>query len=108
MRMWDERRVHPHRHLGACLGLSPVAGASDVCALCDGKQLHDVPELVGERDVDSAQSDDPLPMYFFDREVTSEGKSGEDRDFRRGVESLDISGRISFCESETLSFCESL
>ena len=89
----DHRRVHAHADLAVDL-------------LGDREQLHDVAELVRGRDVVGGDVRDALAVDVAGDDARAERDRGDDRRLGRGVEALDVGGRVALGVPERLRLGE--
>ena len=68
----------------------------------DAEQLDAVAELVGEGDVERGDAADALDMHRLERNRPAEGERREDRQLVRGVDAVDVEGRVGFRVAELL------
>ena len=89
----DHRRVHAHRDRA-------------VEILGDREQLDDVSEVGGRGDVGGGDLRDALAVHVAGDDLRAERDRREDRGLRRGVEALDVGGRVAFGVAERLRLGE--
>jgi hypothetical protein len=87
--------VDPDRH-----GFGPVGGGVGV--LHHGQKLDDIPELVSGGDVGLRDGRDALAVDVAGHDARPEGHVGEDGRLGRGIEPLDIRGRVPLGVPQTL------
>ena len=89
----DHRRVHAHRDLAVDL-------------LGDREQLHDVAELARRAMSSAVMLGDALAVHVAGDDARAERDRRDDRGLRRGVEALDVGGRVGLGVAERLRLGE--
>ena len=105
------------RPAGDCAGSSPGAPGRTrcavrrvglVCELADRQQLDDAADLAGRGDVGGGDVGDALAVDVGRGHPGVEGQAGQDRRLGRGVEALDVGGRVGLRVAERLSLGQGL
>ena len=94
--------------IAGCTRAETAGAVGPVAQLADREQLDDAAHLARRRDVGRGDLGDALAVDVGGGDPGVEGEAGQDRGLGRGVEALDVGGRVGLGVAERLGLLERL